>query len=69
MTLHAVVRKLLLIVLFAATILFLSSRKERSREIILTYFLKTLFLERLPDKNDIFIWARQELAEMRNLSA
>ena len=68
MTLRAVVRKLLLIVLFAATILFLSSRKERS-QIILTYFLKTLFLERLPDKNDIFIWARQELAEMRNLSA
>ena len=68
MTLHAVVRKLLLIVLFAATILFLSSRKERS-QIILTYFLKTLFLERLPDNNDIFIWARQELAEMRNLSA
>lgn len=31
MTLRAVVRKVLLIVLFAATVLFLSSRKEHSQ--------------------------------------
>lgn len=66
---HTVVRKSFLIVLFTVTIIFPSSRREHSREIILTYFSKTLFLEHLPDKNDIFIWDRQELAEMRNLSA
>lgn len=48
---------------------FLPPEGSAAGEIILTYFSKTLFLEHLPDKNDIFIWDRQELAEMRNLSA
>lgn len=48
---------------------FFPPENSTAREIILTYFLKTLFLEHLPDKNDIFIRDRQELAEMRNLSA
>lgn len=46
-----------------------SSRKQHSRRDYFDIFLKTLFLEHLPDKNDIFIWDRRELAEMRNLSA
>ena len=68
MTLCAVVRKLLLVFLFATTVLFPPERSA-AREVILTHFLRMLFLERLPDKNDIFIWDGQELAEMRNLSA
>lgn len=66
---HTVVRKSFLIVPFVVTIIFSSSRRERNWGDYFDIFLKDAVSRALADKNDIFIWDRQELAEMRNLSA